>query len=312
MTSIAEGGALLQRGPFSWLLDAWQLQRRWPVLPLFILLVLIVAGVFAPLISPQDPLYNELRESRAPPVWYDKGSSKHILGGDYIGRDVLSRVIHGARISLIIVTVATVSSLLVGTAVGLAAGYYGGWLDEVMMRFTDLWLGLPYLLIALVATVVFGRSFSVVVGLLALLAWPAFVRNVRAEVLTLKMRDYVALAKVAGAPTPYILWRHLLPGVLNTIVVLATLRVGQLIMFEAILSFLGAGIPPPTPAWGAMVAEGRDYLSDAWWISFFPGLAIFLVVMSMNFIGDWLRDYLDPRLRQLGLQAPVTKRKARA
>ncbi len=276
--------------------------RRWPVVPIFILLVLVIAGIFAQFLAPYDPLYSNLRESRTPPAWYANGSAKHLLGTDYIGRDVLSRVIHGARVSLIVVSVSTVSSLLVGTAFGLIAGYFGSWLDEALMRFVDLWLGLPYLLVALVATIVFGKSFTVLIVLLALLAWPAFVRNVRAEVLSLKMRDYVALAKVAGASNTRILLVHLLPGVINTIVVLATLRVGQLIMFEAMLSFLGAGIPPPTPAWGAMVADGRDYLSSAWWISFFPGLAIFLVVMSMNFVGDWLRDYLDPRLRQLSLQ----------
>jgi peptide/nickel transport system permease protein len=168
------------------------------------------------------------------------------------------------------------------------------------MRLEDVWLSLPFLLIALVAAVVIGKSFGVVMGLLALLAWSAFVRNVRAEVLSLKTRDYVALARVAGAPTTRIIIRHILPGVVNTIIVIATLRVGQLILAEASLSFLGAGIPAPTPAWGLMVAEGRDYLGTGqWWISFFPGMAIFLVVMSLNFLGDWMRDRLDPRLRQL-------------
>jgi peptide/nickel transport system permease protein len=277
----------------------WRIFRRYPVIPIFILSSLVVIGIFAPLVAPHDPLDSVLRNTKAPPAWYAKGTANNLFGADYIGRDVLSRVIYGARVSLIVVSVATCSSFIVGTLFGLTTGYFGGRVDDIMMRLVDLWLGLPYLLIALVATVVFGHSFAVLVGLLALLAWPDFVRYIRAEVLSLKTRDYISLAKVSGASTLRIMFIHILPGVINTIIVLATLRIGQLIMMEAILSFLGAGIPPPTPAWGAMVAEGRDYLSDAWWISFFPGLAIFLVVMSLNFLGDWLRDYLDPRLRQL-------------
>ena len=167
------------------------------------------------------------------------------------------------------------------------------------MRVTDVWLGLPFILIAIVAVIAFGQTFTILVILLALLSWTPFVRNVRGEVLTLKTSDYVALAQVAGASTYRILIWHILPGVINTVIVIATLRVGQLILTEAILSFLGAGIPPPTPAWGAMVNDGRAYINDAWWISFFPGIAIFLTVMSLNFLGDWLRDRLDPRLRQL-------------
>jgi peptide/nickel transport system permease protein len=162
-----------------------------------------------------------------------------------------------------------------------------------------MWLAIPFILLALVAVIVLGQSFSVLMGLLALVAWVPFVRNVRAEVLVLKTRDYVALAKVAGANPGRIMIVHILPNVINTIMVIASLRVGQLILTESILSFLGAGIPPPTPAWGVMVSDGRDYLSDAWWISFFPGMAILLTVASFNFFGDWLRDRLDPRLRQL-------------
>ena len=182
---------------------------------------------------------------------------------------------------------------------GLVAGYFGGFVDEIIMRITDVWLGLPFILIAIVVVIALGQTMTILLMLLALLAWTAFVRNVRGEVLSLKTRDYVALAKVAGASTFRILIWHILPGVLNTIIVIATLRVGQLILTEAILSYLGAGIPPPTPAWGAMVADGRSFINDAWWISFFPGVAIFLIVMSLNFLGDWMRDRFDPRLRQL-------------
>ncbi len=226
-------------------------------------------------------------------------TTDHVLGGDNIGRDLLSRMIHGARVSLIVVGVALISGLLIGVSMGLVAGWFGGLIDEVIMRITDIWLGLPFILVAIVVVIAIGQTFIILIGLLALLSWTPFVRNVRGEVLSLKTRDYVSLAQVAGASTFRIMIWHLLPGVINTVIVLATLRVGQLILTEAILSYLGAGIPPPTPAWGAMVNDGRNYIQDAWWISFFPGMCIFLVVMSLNFLGDWMRDRFDPRLRQL-------------
>ena len=226
-------------------------------------------------------------------------TTSYLLGGDNIGRDLLSRLIHGARVSLVVVSIALSSGLLIGVSMGLVAGWFGGLIDEVIMRVTDIWLGLPFILVAIVVVIAIGQTFIILIGLLALLSWTPFVRNVRGEVLSLKTRDYVSLAQVAGASTFRIMVWHLLPGVINTVIVIATLRVGQLILTEAILSFLGAGIPPPTPAWGAMVNDGRVYIEDAWWISFFPGFCIFLVVMSLNFLGDWMRDRFDPRLRQL-------------
>ena len=227
------------------------------------------------------------------PTW------SHVLGGDNIGRDLLSRVIHGARVSLTVSMTALIAGLLVGVTMGLVSGYFGGFTDEVIMRITDIWLGIPFILLAIVVVIAIGQTFTILLILLALTVWSTFVRNVRGEVLSLKERDYVSLARVAGASTFRIIIWHILPGVINTIIVLATLRVGQIILTESILSFLGAGIPPPTPAWGAMVNDGRLYINDAWWISFFPGACIFLLVMSLNFFGDWLRDRLDPRLRQL-------------
>jgi peptide/nickel transport system permease protein len=224
---------------------------------------------------------------------------EHILGADHVGRDVLSRVIHGARISLTVMAISLSAGLIVGTSLGLLAGYFGGLFDEIIMRTVDIWMGFPFLLIALVVAVVLGSSFSIVMALLALLAWAAFVRNVRANVLVLREADYVDLARVAGASTNRILVRHMVPGIIGTVTVIASLSVGQLIMAEATLSFLGAGIPAPTPSWGSMISEGRDYLQRAWWTSVFPGLALFLTVMSLNFFGDWLRDRLDPRLRQI-------------
>ena len=292
----------IERPRFGWtgaITRTWLFFRRWPVFSTVIVVIFIVAAIFAPLIEPHDPVRAVLRERNTPPVWYAKGSATHILGTDYVGRDVLSRVIHGARVSLLVVTISTASGLLVGVTLGLIAGYAGRLTDEIVMRIVDIWLGLPLILIALVIVIVFGQSFPTLMAVLALFAWSPFVRNVRAETLSLKGRDYVSLARVAGASNTRILVIHILPGVINTIIVIATLRTGQLIMTEAILSFLGAGIPPPTPAWGAMVNDGRGYLRDAWWISFFPGLAIFLITMSLNFLGDWFRDKYDPRLRQL-------------
>ncbi len=234
------------------------------------------------------------------------GSFAHLFGTDQTGRDVLSRVIHGARVSLRVTAVSLTSGLVLGVVVGLIAGYadqmfprWGKHLDEAIMRVVEITYAVPTILVALVIVIVFGKSFAVLLGLLAFVAWNAFPRNVRAEVLTLKTADYVSLARVAGASSLRILFMHIFPGVINTVLVIATLRVGQLILIEAILSFLGAGVQPPKPAWGAMVADGREYLGDAWWIAFFPGIGIFLVVMSLNFLGDWMRDRFDPKLRQL-------------
>lgn len=272
---------------------------RWPIIPLVILTTMVLTAIFAPQLAPHDPVKSSLAKRNIPPAWTAKGTTEHLLGTDPVGRDILSRIIFGARVSLLVVSISLGTGLLVGTSLGLIAGYFGGLIDEAISRIVDIWLSLPFIVVALAAVILFGQSFAVMIGLLALLAWAPFVRNVRAEVMVLKTKDYVALAKVAGASTLRILITHILPGVLNTIIVIATLRVGQLILFEAILSFLGAGIPPPTPAWGVMVADGRNYVHDAWWVSFFPGLAIFLVVMSLNFLGDWVRDRFDPRLRQL-------------
>lgn len=285
----------------------WYVLRRWPILPLIVLAVLVISGIFAPLLSPQDPLDQELPLRNAPPFWYSEfwdaedefdGTSR-LLGADHVGRDVLSRIIHGARISLQVLAVSLTTGVLIGTTLGLVAGYVGGLVDELIMRLVDVWLALPFVLIALVAVVVLGSSLWLVMALLAMFTWASFVRYVRAEVLSLKERDYVALAKVAGASNLRIMLRHILPGVLNTVIVVTTLSVGQLILTEATLSFIGAGIPSPTPAWGLIVSEGRSYVVVAWWSTFFPGLAIFLVVMSLNFLGDWMRDRFDPRLRQL-------------
>ena len=292
-------------------LKIWNAFRRWPIIPVAILSILLFTGIFAPLLAPESPTAQTLKLRNAPPSWMENGAEGKFLGADHVGRDVFSRIIHGARISLFVVIISLASGVLVGSTLGLISGYAGGFIDEFIMRIYIIWtnsiyrgaldsrLALPFVLLALIAAIVLGPSVRTVMILLALFTWASFVRYVRAEVLTLKTRDYVALAKVAGASTTRIIVKHILPNVFNTIIVVATLRVGQLILTEATLSFVGAGIPAPTPAWGLMVSEEKEYLNKSWWGSFFPGFAIFLVVMSLNFLGDWLRDKLDPRLRQL-------------
>ena len=273
--------------------------RRLPLIPGTILFVFVFGAIFAPLISPHGPTEVDLRARRTPPVWQEGGTAKYILGADLQGRDVLSRIIHGARVSLVLVGSAMSLGMVFGTVYGLLSGYFGGWVDEIMMRIVEIFLAVPLLLVALVIVVVAGASFTSVIGILVLFSWVGFARQVRGEVLSLKELDYVALARVAGASTFRILLRHIFPGVVNTMTVVATLHIGGLILAESVLAFLGAGIPPPTPAWGSMVADGKNYLTTSWNIAFFPGMAIFLVVMSFNFLGDWLRDALDPRLRQV-------------
>lgn len=275
-----------------------RLFRRFPVIAATILLLLIVAGVAAPLLSTHPPTFSQLRSRHAEPAFLND-DSQHVLGADSVGRDIYSRLLYGARVSLMVAAGTILIAGTFGTLLGLISGWYGGWLDEAIMRLVDAMNAIPIILVALVLAVVVGPSFMLLLGILALGQWPNFARQVRAETLSLRERDYVQLARVAGASTPRILWRHILPGVFSTVVVVATNQVGTVILAEAGLSFLGVGVPPPTPSWGGMIADGRLYLTQAWWISAFPGIAIALTVLSLVFLGDWLRDRLDPTLRNL-------------
>ena len=273
--------------------------RRWPWIPLGIVVAFVIAAALAPLLSPSDPYAQSLRNRFKPPVWEERGSWAHPLGTDRLGRDMLARILYGARVSLAVGVVAVLLASAVGAAVGLVAGFYGGRVDAILMRVTDATLSFPVILLALILAVTVGPSFGNVVIAISVILWARYARVIRGEVLTLMQLDFIAQARLAGAGAWRIITRHLLPNTLNTLVVLVTLQVGYVIIVEASLSFLGAGIPPPTPAWGGMIAEGRDVVTSAWWVSFFPGLAILLVVLAFNLLGDWLRDTLDPRLRQL-------------
>jgi peptide/nickel transport system permease protein len=279
-------------------LRRFRILRSFPVVSALTLALLILAAVAAPVLAPYPETYGQLRSRHAEPAILG-GRSNHLLGGDSVGRDIYSRLLFGARVSLLVAAGTILIAGTIGTFLGLISAWYGGWVDEAIMRLVDAMNAIPVILIALVLAVVVGPSFALLLGVLALGQWPHFARQVRAEALSLRERDYVQLARVAGASTPRILLRHILPGVFSTVIVIATNQVGSVILAEAGLSFLGVGVPPPTPTWGGMIAEGRLYLTQAWWISAFPGIAIALTVLSLVFMGDWLRDRLDPTLRQL-------------
>lgn len=277
----------------------WGFMRRYPVVPVVILVLLVTCALLAPILSPHDPVRGNLRASGIPPVFMSGGTWEYPFGTDIQGRDILSRVIYGARVSTIIAGAVLLAGGIGGTLIGLIAGYRGGIVDQVAMRAVDFTLAMPFLLVALVVVIVFGQSLTLIIVLLILFGWDNFARVVRAETLALREADYVQIARIAGASELRVLFRHILPGVLGSVLVIGSLRVGALILTESTLSFLGVGVPPNTPAWGIMVADGRQHLGTAWWISTMPGGAIFLVVVGFNFLGDWLRDWFDPRLRQL-------------
>ncbi len=270
-----------------------------PIIPISVLMiVLIIPALFADLIAPHDPYKAYLRNRLEPPLFFG-GTTEFILGTDRLGRDILSRVMHGARYALIISLVGIVLGAIVGTALGLIAGYMRGQIEALIMRVVDITFALPSILLALALAAVSGPSFELVIFVVIFVIWGFFARQVRAETLILRELDFVARARVAGASDFRILYKYILPNIVNTIVVLATLQIGVVIVLEATLSFLGIGIPRPVPAWGLLVADGRQLIVSSWWVSFFPGMAILLTVLSVNMLGDSLRDWLDPKLRQL-------------
>ncbi|MBW1709437.1 MAG: ABC transporter permease [Deltaproteobacteria bacterium] len=273
--------------------------RRGPTIPALIIITVILCAIFAPYLAPHDPQKIDPKARLTPPAWSEGGSGKYLLGTDSTGRDLLSRIIYGARVSLIVAVIGISISATLGTILGLTSGFFGGITDMFIMRIVDVMMSLPVLFLALAFASVIPSGMYIIILIVAFFGWSHYTRITRGEVLSLKERDFVALARVAQASQKRIMLKHILPNPTNTLTVLVTLDVGGVIMFEAAFSFIGFGVQPPTPSWGNILSEGQNYLTTAWWIATFPGLALMAMVFSCNFIGDWLRDALDPKLRQL-------------
>jgi peptide/nickel transport system permease protein len=275
-------------------------RRRLPVLVVagvgFVALLLLVAAA-APLLAPQDPVRQSLRGRLAAPTWQGSDGRAHLLGTDHLGRDVLSRVIHGSRVSLVIGFSAVLVGGLLGAAAGLAAGFSSGRVDAAIMTLADAQLAFPFILLAIGIIAVLGPSFPTLVVVIGLSGWVSYARILRSQVLVLRSREFVESIHALGGSLARVVLRHVLPNVLSSIVVIATLELARAIVLEATLSFLGLGIQPPTPSWGGMVQEGREYLDSAWWISTFPGIVLMITSIVVSRTGDWLRDVLDPTLR---------------
>ena len=267
---------------------------RLPWIPFTVVVVLVFCAAFAPLLTPYDPGRTSIVDSRTAP-----GESwSHPLGTDVLGRDVLARLIYGARTAMFISLVALGTGAIVGTALGLISGYRGGLLDVLIMRAADAALGFPTILVAMIIVTIMGAGIQNVILAVVLTVWARFARMIRGDTLSVKELDFVIFAKIAGLSTPMIILRHIFPNTINTLMVITSLLVGQVILLEASLSFLGLGLPPGSPAWGIMISEGKDEILNVWWLSLFPGIAITVVVLAFNFFGDWLRDTLDPKLRR--------------
>ncbi|WP_144560306.1 ABC transporter permease [Shouchella miscanthi] len=261
----------------------------------FIVVAVILVAVFASVLAPHDP--NEINPINMlqPPMWIEGGSISHILGTDNLGRDILSRIIYGSQISLLVGIASVVVAGIIGVTIGIIAGFYGGWIDSILMRLVDSFLSIPNILFALVILSVFGPSVWTLIFVLGVTNWVNYARLVRGEVLSIKEREFVKAARSIGVKNRVIMYRHLLPNVISSFIVISTLSVATTIILEASLSFLGLGIQSPDISWGGILSDGRDYLATSWWLATFPGLAITVAVLGIIFLGDWLRDVLDPR-----------------
>jgi peptide/nickel transport system permease protein len=274
--------------------------KDFPLIPVLILGLIALVAIFANFLAPHNPEIGSLTARFKPPFWQTGGSTKYLLGTDQLGRDVLSRLIFGARVSMVVGFTAVIFAGTVGTTLGIISGYLGGWVDQVIMRVTDTWLALPGLMFAIFLAAIVGPSMWNIVIILSLVYWTRYARVIRGEVLSLKEREFVRLAIVAGCSKWTIMYRHILPNVINSAIVIGTLMLGVVIITEASLSFLGVGVPPPQAAWGLMLSDGKQSLMvGRWWLSVLPGCCIMLMVLSANILGDWLRVKLDPQLRQL-------------
>jgi len=273
------------------------LKSRTGTLGFIILLAVVIMAVFAGAIAPHEPAKTEASKRLLPPVWMEKGSFEHPLGTDNLGRDVLSRIIYGSQVSLLVGICAVFVAGTIGVVLGLAAGYYGGWVDRIIMRIVDAFLAIPNILFMLVILAVLGPGLITLIFVLGFTGWVKYARVIRGEVLSVKERDYVRSARSVGASDVWIITKHILPNVISSFIVISTLSVATTIIAEASLSFLGLGIQPPTVSWGGMLSDGRQYLATSWWVATFPGIAITLTVLGIIFVGDWLRDMLDPRMK---------------
>jgi peptide/nickel transport system permease protein len=271
-------------------------RTRPPLLSLLILAVFVVGGLIGPALMPYKPAEIDLSATLQPPI-FAGGTAAHLLGTDQLGRDLLTRLVYGARISLAVGVAVVVLAGAIGVLLAMLSAYIGGRFDSVVSRTTDAMLAFPFLLFAIVVVAVFGPSVQVVIVVLTLSNWPQYARILRIEAIRIQRSDFVSMARVMGAPGHFVMWRHLLPNIAATFLVLASLQLGLAILAEGSLSFLGLGIPPPQPSWGSILADGRGHLADAWWLSIAPGLALSLTVLSANILGDWLRVRSDPTMR---------------
>jgi len=261
-----------------------------------VLTVVVLMGVTAPMLAPQDPAEQNILERLKPPGFKDSMGRRHYLGTDQLGRDILSRLMYGARVSLVVGIAAVFIGGTLGLTLGLISGYYGGWVDDAIMRLADIQLAFPSILLYIAVLAVLGPGLFKVIAILGVTGWVTYGRVARGQVLSVREQEYVQAGRAIGAREARIILRHVLPNIFSAIIVVGSFAVASNIIAEASLSFLGLGVPPSVPAWGSMLAEARDYVRDAWWPVTFPGLAIMLTVLSINAMGDWLRDFLDPRL----------------
>lgn len=269
--------------------------RRAPIIPLAIIAVLVICGIFGEWIAPHDATRPDPLLRLTPPAWQEGGSWSYPLGTDPVGRDILSQIIVGARVTLIIGFTVVAISGGIGLVVALVSGYFQGWADMVLMRLTDAVISMPFLVIAIAVAGIVGQSLTNLILILGLLSWAVYARVLRGEVLRVKQADFVTWARISGTPSWRILFKHVFPNIANTLIVLATLQLGVTVIAAASLDFLGLGVPPPTPAWGSMLSDGRPYMTTAWWVITMPGIAIALTVMATNLLGDWMRIRLDPK-----------------
>ncbi|MGH7397927.1 MAG: nickel transporter permease [Candidatus Rokuibacteriota bacterium] len=272
-------------------------RRRTALFGMVVVAAALLAAVFAPLVAPFDPLEQDIGQRLQEPGWQDEQGRVHPLGTDHLGRDILSRIVFGSRIALVVGLAAVMISGVIGMLIGLVAGYFGGRLDDILMRLADIQLAFPFILLAIAVIGVLGPSLRNIIIVIGVSSWVVYARVVRGEVLSIREREYVHAAVALGSRHWRVLVSHVLPNTFTPWLVVATLDMARVIVIESALSFLGLGVQPPTPTWGGMLADGRVYLSTAWWLATFPGLAILVTVLGINLLGDGLRDTLDPRLK---------------